>query len=623
MNKTIQINSVVFLGTNVEPAILKFDQNLTVICGASDTGKSFFVEAIDFLLGGGNIREIPELEKYEKARIIINSSEKGVWTFERSTGGGNYNVFQGNIEADMDAKPSKTLKLKHAAGRDDNISGWLLGALSLLSKKIRKNANGDCRSLSFRDIARLAIVDEREIIRQDSPFLTGQYISKTSEKSTLKLMLTGVDDSAIIPLEAHAEIESNDRAKAEFLEQWISDLTDEIIENGLEREELNEQLNKLNTSILLFKEKIQLAQSHFKEMTSFRRDIVESREGIKDRIADIINMLERFSLLRTQYVSDLHRLMAIEESGSLFVHYEHVFCPHCGAPPHTQHSIESCNGYVESVVLAASAEMEKIKILASDLDSTITALNKERSHLSEKLIEVEEQFHDIDNKIKKAIAPEMSGVQSDYTILVDTRSKTISHLSAFSRLDKLLSQREALFGNEEESKIGDKKITKSIPSKILYNFSKTVERILDAWDFPDTGHVHFDEATMDFVINGKLRGNRGKGLRAITHAAVTLGLLEFCREHSLPHPGFVVIDSPLLAYYKPEGESDSLKGTDLKQKFYKYLLEEHSDSQVIIVENEHPPEIFEGQLSLTVFTKNPQHGRFGLFPPKGDRDEDI
>ena len=143
-----------------------------------------------------------------------------------------------------------------------------------------------------------------------------------------------------------------------------------------------------------------------------------------------------------------------------------------------------------------------------------------------------------------------------------------------------------------------------------------MERILEAWDFPDTGSVHFDETSMDFVINGKLRGNRGKGLRAITHAAATLGLLEFCKERSLPHPGFVVLDSPLLAYYKPEGEGDSLQGTALKQKFYKYLIEEHSDSQVIIVENEHPPEAFDGQLGLTVFTKNPLHGRFGLFPLK-------
>ena len=107
---------------------------------------------------------------------------------------------------------------------------------------------------------------------------------------------------------------------------------------------------------------------------------------------------------------------------------------------------------------------------------------------------------------------------------------------------------------------------------------------------------------------------RGKGLRAITHAAVTLGLMEYCRERSLPHPGFVIMDSPLLAYFEPEGEDDqALQGSDLKERFYEYLIQQHGrDSQVIIIENQHPPEKFDARLSLTVFTRNPAEGRFGL-----------
>lgn len=614
MSEIIRIINISFLGTRVAPALIGFDQSLSVVCGASDTGKSFLVEAIDFLLGGKELRGIPELEGYEKARIAIESSEKGAWTFERSIEGGNYRIFEGDIGASTDAKESGTMKMKHSAGREDNISGWLLGSIDLLSKYVRKNANGDSRSLSFRDIARLIIVNEQEIIRQDSPFLTGQYVSKTAEKSTLKLMLTGSDDSAIVPADARKQSESNDQAKAELLEQWISDIEDEITEHGFGRGELEEQLEKLELSISSSREQLQLTQSQLNEMTTQRREIIKSREAIKDRIDDIANMLERFNLLRAQYVTDLHRLMAIEESGSLFVHHERVPCPLCGASPEAQHSIEDCDGDVESIVVAASVEMEKIKRLASDLDSTVTGLQAESARLSEDLVRVEDEFNGVDSKIKSAIAPELSDVQSSYTEFVDKRSNVVSHLSVFTRLDKLLAQREELFGEEVED--GDQKVITKLSTQVLHDFSKTVERILEAWDFPDTGSVHFDESAMDFVINGKLRGNRGKGLRAITHAAATLGLLEFCRERSLPHPGFVVLDSPLLAYYKPEGEGDSLQGSALKQKFYKYLIEEHSDSQVIIVENEHPTEAFEGQLGLTVFTKNPKYGRFGLFPPK-------
>lgn len=89
---------------------------------------------------------------------------------------------------------------------------------------------------------------------------------------------------------------------------------------------------------------------------------------------------------------------------------------------------------------------------------------------------------------------------------------------------------------------------------------------------------------------------------------------EIQQKRSLPHPGFVVLDSPLLAYFEPEGEEDlQLQGSDLKERFYSYLkMHHHRDSQIIIVENQHPPTSVQEGLAITVFTRNPAEGRFGL-----------
>jgi hypothetical protein len=59
--------------------------------------------------------------------------------------------------------------------------------------------------------------------------------------------------------------------------------------------------------------------------------------------------------------------------------------------------------------------------------------------------------------------------------------------------------------------------------------------------------LRFGKLTSDHVIAGKRRGSRGKGMRAITHAAFTIGLLEYCRQSGKANPGFVALDSPLLA----------------------------------------------------------------------------
>jgi hypothetical protein len=149
---------------------------------------------------------------------------------------------------------------------------------------------------------------------------------------------------------------------------------------------------------------------------------------------------------------------------------------------------------------------------------------------------------------------------------------------------------------------------------VLDEFAQAIEDILQRWHFPNANRVFFDPNKRDFQIAGKDRGSTGKGLRAITHAAVKIGLMEFCRERDLPHPGFVVLDSPLLAYWKPEGEEDDLRGTDLKEMFYRYLLDLPNDNQVIIVENEHPPDFVSRDSNVIVFTKNPHRGRYGFFP---------
>ncbi|MBF0181812.1 MAG: hypothetical protein HQM03_17480 [Magnetococcales bacterium] len=182
------------------------------------------------------------------------------------------------------------------------------------------------------------------------------------------------------------------------------------------------------------------------------------------------------------------------------------------------------------------------------------------------------------------------------------------------RLEKLQERRQSLL-DEESGHGGDSnQIKMDLPDVAAHALSKTIERILRSWNFPGDCRVHYDKQRSDFIIDGKARGSCGKGLRAITHAAVTLGLMEYCREQSLPHPGFVIMDSPLLAYFEPEGEDDqALQGTDLKERFYEYLINYHSHgSQVIVIENQHPPDGFKDRLKPTVFTRNPAEGRFGL-----------
>jgi hypothetical protein len=87
-----------------------------------------------------------------------------------------------------------------------------------------------------------------------------------------------------------------------------------------------------------------------------------------------------------------------------------------------------------------------------------------------------------------------------------------------------------------------------------------------------------------------------------------------CKSKSTPHPGFVILDSPLLAYRAPEGTEDDLRGTDLDERFYDYLAGLPDDRQVIVVENIDPPAAIKAKPQVEMFSGNPHTGRYGFFP---------
>ena len=209
-------------------------------------------------------------------------------------------------------------------------------------------------------------------------------------------------------------------------------------------------------------------------------------------------------------------------------------------------------------------------------------------------------------------APAVASERISYKDLVSKRAEIIASVQIFVQMEELERRRKELESADEEG-LETQVSRTEIGSSILDAFAQKVQRILSEWHYPNAARVFFDERQRDFQIGGKRRGSTGKGLRAITHAAVSIGLLELCLDEGLPHPGFVVLDSPLLAYSEPEGEDDDLTGTDLKERFYEYLLGLRADVQVIVVENEHPPDFVVERGNVVVFTKNPHRGRYGVF----------
>lgn len=114
-----------------------------------------------------------------------------------------------------------------------------------------------------------------------------------------------------------------------------------------------------------------------------------------------------------------------------------------------------------------------------------------------------------------------------------------------------------------------------------------------------------------------MRGHNGKGVRAITHAAFKVALLIYCKERGLPHPGFLVLDTPLLTYRDPIGddtltdEERLLAASSLKQHFFAHLASLSNVGQFIVVENVDPPSNLASIANVVIF-RGGSGGRSGL-----------
>ena len=104
----LQLRSICFRGPKAE-AKLDFQSGVNVICGASDTGKSFLTDAIDFMLGGSALKEIPERAKYDQLGLGLRAIGDEDFKLQRSMSGGNFELF--DLSEGDDAEPI-TLKQK-------------------------------------------------------------------------------------------------------------------------------------------------------------------------------------------------------------------------------------------------------------------------------------------------------------------------------------------------------------------------------------------------------------------------------------------------------------------------------------------------------------------------------
>jgi hypothetical protein len=624
----LRLRHIAFHGPDRPPASLSFGPGLNVIYGASEAGKSFVVEAVDFMLGGrGPLRDIPERVGYDRVLLGMETLSGEQFTLLRSAEGGAFRAYEGlHIEPPTEGVESIELAEQHSDKNETNLSTYLLQRCALGGMRVRKNKHNDTISLSFRNLARLIIVDETEIMARRSPLSDGNPVADTPNFATFKLLLTGVDDSALVPNKPKGPEEQSREIQLELLDQLLEDYRERLKALAKNPDELEDQLKRLDRTLAQHGEQLATTESQYRTLVDRRRERRKKLEEGRDRRSEIDGLLERFSLLDQHYVSDMARLKGIEEGGTLFQVLGRMPCPLCGASPENHNRDAECDGNIEAVIVAARSETAKIELLRKELTDTLMELNREAHGFDRRLPKLNEQLQSISRGLEQMVAPALTRLRASYASLADKRGEVREALAIYISIKDIEARRVKIEAVEDEQSESSRSAG-DLPAAVSDDFAQTVETVLKEWHFPDAERVFFEAKSRDLIIAGKPRTARGKGLRAITHGAFTIGLLQFCKAKANPHPGLVILDTPLRAYREPDGEEDDLSGTDLDVQFYDFLQKLPNDRQVIIVENTTPPKAIAELPQAVMFTKNPHQGRYGFFPisaaPAASGSDDI
>lgn len=623
MSKSIILKSLTFIGTNVVPSSIDFKSGLNLIYGASNTGKSFALKSINHMFGASSpLPDIEERAGYEQVVLEFEISPDEAYVLERSINGGSYKIFEGTSEfLDLTESEYTVLAPTAATKKQLSLAEFFLKKIELSGKKVAKNAHGVLENLSFRDVIGLSLVDEASIQSERSPIESELGpLAQTRERSVFRLLMGGLDDSKITTVMNEKTFNVSKEGKTQILSELLDNIQKRLEKMAVNDADLVDQENKLVENLKKSQSAFDLVNVSVREMIQEKNALAYNIAKSQQRLEEIHIHTERFSKLKKIYISDIRRLSAIEEVGFLMSLDSKDKCPYCGAD--WNHSNHSEVHSLEKLQNAAQVEIGKIRSQQKDLEATIESLTEEEHTLKEKIKEYEASF----GQIQKTLDEYSIQANEKYTSIGKTLEKldqVRESLGLINQQKQLLSMLSAV---EQSKKPNKKDMPTLAPSRSAINeLCEIISDVLKKWDFPGKCKVSFDFKSFDLEIDGKLRINNGKGIRAITHAAFKVGMLIYCKKNNLPHPGFIVIDTPLLTYRDPmkikpgdklTDDEIKISKTGLKNKFFEHLSSISSIGQIIIFENIDPPANIEQLAHVHVFSKSTEGGRYGLFPAK-------
>lgn len=588
--KGFYIKFLCMTGKNVDDAFIEFKQSLNVISGASDTGKSYLLECIEYMFGGQEPpKSIEQDGGYDTIKMEISTYSGSLYTLVRSLKlGGDFKVYNCSHKDIEETTEYETLKCKPTKEHGDNsLPDFLLSLSNLANVTIQTNKTDAKRKLHFSDIRHFTIIDEFEIINTKTPLWpTRQFTTRTADFNVFKYIISGEDASSLIVAPKALSIRKTEwKVKKQTYTELIEELKFDI-DNIRGSSPIAHDVNLIENSL---KESVKALNSTSKEVEELNNKKLEIRKKLRNhnsRMEIIDQLKKRFDLLLKHYNADLDRLSFISESDHYLSQLGSAHCPYCGLLMENHKDAKDVHENIDNIQESANSEKAKIANLILDLEITTEQLNLEKKEREEKISQLRTEIDFLNREVSEQLKPRINFVQSDIDKLIEYKNRLNLVDIKVQRMDFLQKELDSIGEEPKRTRSKAKDKVDSTTTRFTMSrrtFSDAVENRLRAWNFPSAGTVEFSPSKdADIIINGKSRSSFGKGYRAIIQTAFTISLMDAFEDR---HPGLVVIDSPLTSYKEKDGYEAS---DDIQAAFYENLSNTPKHQQIIIFENKDP-----------------------------------
>lgn len=597
------LKKLIVAGGQHQSSVIEFNQGFNLIIGPSNTGKSFIMDCLDYVLGATPSKTHP-------SKVIDANNGYELISLELITQGGcvtlNRKIGDSKIEVISSDSSIENGRYSVSNQAKKNINSVFLSLLGIDSDhKILSSEKGDTQKLSWRTMLHFFFLRQPDIARETSPLITPGWNAPTPSIATLLFLLTGKDANNLQKQEDPTISKAKKKALLAYIQEKLDDLSKQRAE--LEKTASQCEIVDIPNVIKDLKKQIQQIQNHIDTAISKGHFIMSKIYDLNGKLSECETVIHNFSILHQQYQSDIHRLEFIIDGSLASQNFPKVsHCPFCNSkittPPDTK--------YIE----ASSVELEKIKSHIEGLFKAKGSVEKKKQSVLLNIKKLEEQKNKIDLLISDELTPQLYKIQQE----LEEKMKFIRISGELECLRKNeLQYKKELFDKEteEEPVVTKRKIADFFDYNLIHGFEENLIKVLTASKIGGADTARLNMQNFDIEINGKSKlATMGGGFCALLNTITTYAMSKYIIEQNGYAPYFFATDSSLTQL----SESEQIqKANTIKHNFIQYLADHALTRQVIMIEQKErmpfiPEENPANGIHIIEFTGDKYLGRYGF-----------